>query len=150
MTSQISWLAYHKPARSFPKSSVPLHSVNKRARNNYSVTRRTLPCWLFVSLLLKILRILKYANWNILLSNEVSWNSQKIGTKHWKNQKRIKLNIPIRPDGTLDDHLCSAILWSAILDRSHYQKSQKWLSWIHDKRWRNWPQLNLEVTITPW
>ena len=119
---------YHKTARSFPKSSVPTRSMNKRARNNSSVTRRKLPCWLFVSLLLKILWISKYASWNILLEKELKL-TKEIGTKNWKNQKlrTFQLNISIRLEGTLDDYLCSAILWLVILDWRHYQKLSNWL-----------------------
>ena len=143
---------YHKTAKRFPKSSVPPRSMNIRARNNSWVTRRKLPCWLFVSLLLKILRILKYANWNILLAKEVSWNSRKTSTKYWKNQKqKAKYFNQIRNDvgwPSLFSH--SAVDYLGWTPLPEITKMATMASpWKIETCNENWPRLNLEITFIP-
>ena len=63
-------------------------------------------------------------------AHEVRLNQLSENLRNSENLEKLK--IPIKIEGTYGGHLGSVTMLLAILDVSHYQKSQTLLPWLHN------------------
>ena len=94
----------------------------------FLVTGGEFPCQLSDRFWLKIWEIFSMWSENYYFT---PFEIKPIWNQKWTLENLEKVKIPVLMEITFGSHLWSVVMLLAILDGGHYQKLQKWLSWLY-------------------